>query len=182
MVAVLIVTNWEFLLVDTLGKDVELNGRLPIWTLIINKGMEQPLLGYGYAGFWTSSESVYVLNNSWAGTEDLTGTRFHAHNGFIDLFIQLGFIGLILFAFNLTIVFKKVIDILNTPKVGDFFWMFIFLVVILFFNITEAITILSTGTLWSLYVAVNLSAIVQLNRIRREYALKLTLNQAEGIS
>jgi exopolysaccharide production protein ExoQ len=182
MVAVLIVTNWEFLLVDTLGKDVELNGRLPIWTLIINKGMEHPWLGYGYAGFWTSSESVYVLNNSWAGTEDLTGTRFHAHNGFIDLFIQLGFIGLTLFFFNLTIVFQKLIAILNTAKVGEYFWMFIFLVIILFFNITEAITILSTGTLWALYVVVNLSAIVQLNRIRKEHSLKLNLNQAEGIS
>ncbi|MBD1805109.1 O-antigen ligase family protein [Microcoleus sp. FACHB-SPT15] len=182
MIAVLIVTNWEFLLVDTLGKDVELNGRLPIWTLIINKGMEQPWLGYGYAGFWTSSESVYVLNNSWAGTEDLTGTRFHAHNGFIDLFIQLGFIGLTLFGFNLTIVFQKVMAILNTNKAGEYFWMFIFLAILLFFNITEVITILSTGTMWSLYVLVNLSAIVQLNRLRREHDLKLALNQTEGIS
>jgi O-antigen ligase len=168
-VAVFIVSNLEFIIVDTLGKDLEFNGRVPIWILILDKAFERPWLGYGFAGFWTSPESLYVLNNSWAGTQASIeeGVRFHAHNGFIDLFIQLGLLGLSLFIFNFIKVFLKVISVLNYTKAVEFFWMLQFLVLMLVFNLSEAITILSTGTLWTLYVSIALSTAVQQNRIRK---------------
>lgn len=172
-VAIFIVSNLEFILVDTLGKDLEFNGRVPIWILILDKAFERPWLGYGFAGFWTSPESLYVLNNTWAGTQASIeeGVRFHAHNGFIDLFIQLGLLGLSLFIFNFIKVFLKVISVLNYTKAVEFFWMLQFLVLMLVFNLSEVITILSTGTLWTLYVSIALSTSVQQNRIRKSQYL-----------
>jgi O-antigen ligase len=176
--AILILSNLEFLLVDTLGKDLNLNGRVPIWNLILEKGLERPWLGYGYAGFWTSPESLFVLNNSWAGTEDLTGTRFHAHNGFVDLFIQLGLLGLSVFVFHFLKVFGRVVYVLTSTQAIEYFWMIEFLTLMILFNMTETITILSTGTLWTLYVSIALSSAVQQNRLRRNQDLQANLNKS----
>lgn len=176
--AILILSNLEFILVDTLGKDLDFNGRVPIWNLIIEKGLERPWLGYGYAAFWTSPESLFVMNNSWAGTEDLTGTRFHAHNGFVDLFIQLGFLGLSVFVFNFIKVFVRVVYILTSTKAIEYFWMVEFLTLMILFNLTEAITILSTGTLWSLYVSIALSSAIQQNRLRRNHDLQANMSKS----
>ena len=63
IVSFLVTVNFEYIVVDFLGKDIELNGRLPLWTLAIEKGLEQPWLGYGYRGFWSSDVSDSVLYN-----------------------------------------------------------------------------------------------------------------------
>lgn len=161
----LIVGNLQFIVVDTLGKNLEFNGRLPVWKLIIDKALERPWLGYGYAGFWTSDEALYVLNNSWAGGENLPGNRFHAHNGFIDLFIQLGVLGLVMFIIHFLTVYIRVCKIFYATKTLESFWMFQFITLIFLFNLSEAITILSTGTLWTIYVSVSILSAVQYNKI-----------------
>lgn len=40
--------NLEFIVVDLLGKDLELTGRIPLWNYLIERGLEKPWLGYGY--------------------------------------------------------------------------------------------------------------------------------------
>jgi len=176
IVAILIVGNLEFIVVDTLGKNLEFNGRLPIWTLIIDKALEQPWLGYGYAGFWTSPEALYVLNNSWAGTENLTGTRFHSHNGFLDVFLQLGVLGLLLFLVHLLTVFIRVWNLFYSTRTVEAFWMLQFITIIFLFNLADAVTILTTGTLWTLYVSVSICSAVEQNRIQKNHQLTANLS------
>ena len=96
LVSFIISANLEFIVVDLMGKNLEFNGRLPIWTLAIQKGLEQPFLGYGYAGFWSSEEATRILSSIWGGVDAI-----HAHSGFVDLFLQLGFVGILLMLLNL---------------------------------------------------------------------------------
>jgi exopolysaccharide production protein ExoQ len=168
---ILAMNNLEFIVVDTLGKDLEFNGRLPLWTLIMNKVFERPWLGYGFAGFWPSDEALFVLNNTWAGGRQ-EGLRFNAHSGYIDLLLQVGFIGFFLYVLGFILVFLRVLHLLFlNPKLENF-WMLQPLVAILLFNLSDTISILSVGTLWSLYVSISLSTALQETRIKKKFQIK----------
>jgi len=165
--AIVILMNLETIVVDLLGKDLEFNGRTPIWNLAIEMGLEQPWLGYGYAAFWDSDAGKYIIDNTWAFQAD-TSRGFHSHNGFLQLFLELGFIGLLLFIINFLLVFKRVFFLFVSTKKNVFFWMFEFLVIKIVFNMSEQITILSPSNIyWIIYVSIALSSIVEYNKIRQ---------------
>jgi len=72
-----------------LGKDVTLTGRVPLWLALIPFLQERPWTGYGLGGFWLGWEgpSAYVWSQvGWDPS--------HGHNGYLDLWLDLGLIGL----------------------------------------------------------------------------------------
>lgn len=160
------VGNYEFLIVDVLSKPLDLSGRLPIWEMTIERGMERPWLGYGYSAFWTSDASDTILSTTWAGLN--REHRFHAHNGFIDLFVQLGLIGLFLFLAQFSMLCLRVAKWLTFTRSIASFFVVLFIISMFVFNTTETITILSHNNIfWVLYVAVSLMSVMQLDRYRR---------------
>jgi O-antigen ligase len=72
-----------------LGRDLTLTGRTDIWALLLQSAHKHPLLGYGYQAFWTGmdgeSGQVYMTLH-WIFTS--------AHNGFLEILLQVGMIGL----------------------------------------------------------------------------------------
>jgi O-antigen ligase len=68
--------NLETIVVQGLGKDMTFNGRIEVWNLTIQRGLERPWLGYGYVGFWPSDYSLIVLNNTWGSIAKDVGVRF----------------------------------------------------------------------------------------------------------
>lgn len=173
--AILILSNLEFILVDSLGKDLEFNGRVPVWTLAIEKGLERPWLGYGYAGFWTSDESSLIINSTWAGTEQGKG-RFHAHNGLIDLFLELGLVGLLLFMLSFLTVLIRLVALMHSTKAIEFFWMLQSLLLMFLFNFIETKTIVSTHSLWTFYVATAFSVAVECKRIKNNCSISTSIS------
>ena len=51
------------LVLDLLGKDPNMSGRLPLWAAAMASGLKHPLLGYGYSAFWTGmrGESLNIF-------------------------------------------------------------------------------------------------------------------------
>ncbi|NJR32180.1 MAG: O-antigen ligase family protein [Chamaesiphon sp. CSU_1_12] len=93
-------TVFFWLNIDTIfaanGRDLTLTGRTEFWPQIINTlHNHNPFLGYGFRGFW----------QDWRGAENparsiINANGFvppNAHNGFIDLAVQIGYIGLFAF-------------------------------------------------------------------------------------
>jgi O-antigen ligase len=182
---VLVLGNLEFIVVDTLGKNMEFNGRVPIWTLILDKVYERPWLGYGTAGFWTSEHALYVINNSWASTtgEDVGigagQVRFNSHNGYIDLLLQYGFLGVSLLLFNWLTVLFRLVSLLNSKEGLESFWMLQYLIALFLFNLSENIGFLGTSSMWSLYVSIAVSTALQQERVRKKrYILSETTEQS----
>ncbi len=175
---VLILSNLEFIVVDTLGKNMELNGRLPIWTLIFDKILERPWFGYGMSGFWTSDEALYVLYNSWADLSLESGVRFNAHSGYLELCLALGFLGFLLYTLHFLTLFIRTVNLWITTKSMEIFWILQTLVVLFFLNFADSISILGTGTMWSLYVSMAISTAVQQSRIRKDLQLSRVLSSA----
>ena len=74
-------------------KDTTLTGRTEIWSIVLDHIAYHPLLGTGYAAYWTAGPV--------AGTESYAfmwrmGTFYpgSAHNGYLDIANDLGWIGL----------------------------------------------------------------------------------------
>lgn len=80
------------------GKDPTFTGRTLIWQILIDKVNDKnPLLGYGYNGFWQvwrgSDSPSYNLKPDPLG--DYVAP--HAHNGFVEVFVQIGYLGLAIY-------------------------------------------------------------------------------------
>jgi exopolysaccharide production protein ExoQ len=165
-------TNYEAIVVDILHKPPNFNGRFEIWELAMKLGLEKPLLGYGYSGFWTSDVGLSVIKSTWASSAvSSTNSRFHSHNGFIDLFLQLGFIGLSLFIFNFLAVIKRLINIIHSTKSIESFWMLEFIVISFILQGTETLTLFSSHAISIIYISIAFSTILWQKRIKYD-ALK----------
>jgi O-antigen ligase len=90
-VAILFLGNAEILL-GAFGRDLTLTGRTELWAAVLEKIWQRPWLGYGYFGFWRGLEG--------ASTDVLECSPMeapHSHNGLLDLWLDLGLLGLSVF-------------------------------------------------------------------------------------
>lgn len=76
---------------SALGRSSDLTGREDIWNTVLAKAAEHPVVGWGYSTPWIPWEPAF---QEWIIDHDLT--VFHAHNMWIDVFFQLGAIGLVI--------------------------------------------------------------------------------------
>jgi O-antigen ligase len=79
-------------LAEMMGKDADISGRTLVWSFVERMILARPLLGYGFAAFWVGDNSPGAV--FWSNTH--LGVP-HAHNGYLQLMLDLGAIGLILF-------------------------------------------------------------------------------------
>jgi len=190
IVSLIVTVNVETIVVKGFKKNLEFNGRTPIWTLAIEKGLERPVVGYGYHGFWSSDAASYVVSRTWLGTPDEnlgnvvdSGPQKEAgisHNGFLDWFLQLGFLGLIMFILNLCMVLSRAFTLLFATRKLEYFWMVVFIGLKLVANISDSSTIAEPNNIfWISYVTVALSSSLELSRLRKQQQqLKYSSNLA----
>lgn len=108
---------------DGLGRDATLTGRTEIWADLLPAMMRQPITGHGFGGFW--SDATKAAHNIG-----------EAHSGYLDLLLELGFIGLFLFSMFLLSCFRKA----QRTLVLDYDWGSLwigFLLMAVIHNITE---------------------------------------------
>ncbi len=74
-----------------LGREPDLTDRTPVWELVLGMATH-PLIGAGYESFWSGQR----LTEIWTRIGDPSGGIIQAHNGYIDLYLNLGVIGLAL--------------------------------------------------------------------------------------
>jgi exopolysaccharide production protein ExoQ len=161
---ILLFSNLEFIVVDTLGKNLEFNGRVPIWTLMFDKIWEHPVLGYGYVGFWSSENGLYVVDNSWASSD--RDVRFNAHNGYIDLLLQLGFAGLFMHLLHVFTILKRVIHLFILDRSIEYLWMLLYLVFFVLVNFSDSFGAVSSSGLWTMSIAIAFSSSLQVAKVK----------------
>lgn len=77
-------------------------GRLPLWRELWERQQVNPLLGYGFGGFWL--ETLGPSKQTWL---KLRWKPRMAHNGYLDLMLELGFVGLMLFITGFSLTFYR---------------------------------------------------------------------------
>jgi exopolysaccharide production protein ExoQ len=131
-----------------LGRDLTLTGRTDIWQLVWSAIEQRPLLGYGYSGFWTASTGP-VLDICF-----ITGWQVpNAHNGFLDLLLAFGAIGLFLYG---VLFLRTMVRMLRAVRQGDAWsalWSICVLSLFLIYGFVES-NIMEQNTMsWVLFVA-----------------------------
>lgn len=144
-----------------LNKDLTLTGRTNIWALVWEMIQQKPWLGYGYFGFWNGldSDAAYVWRAFLWETPN-------AHNGFLDLWIQLGFVGVALFLTGIYLHLMRSLLQLRCTTEPETLWPVLLMVYMLFSNLPESSFLLPHDVFWVLYVSTTLQS-VQLSRFSR---------------
>lgn len=150
-VATLVLGNTEVVF-DALGRDITLTGRTEIWSAVVHMIREHPWLGYGYGGFWLGWDgpSAYILLTIYF--DPLT-----AHNGFLDLWLYLGLLGVMVFTLGFMLAFLRAIAWARAIRSVIGLWPLVYLTLVLLQNLTESVILTQNDIFWVLYVAVVLS-------------------------
>jgi O-antigen ligase len=98
-----------YAVVEKLMSDPSFTGRNDIWEFTLDHIARHPLVGYGYQAFWGTAELV----NAWTWTESWGYRASDAHNGYLNIAVMTGLVGL---ALALGWVFlQPFIDHVRTP-------------------------------------------------------------------
>ncbi|MGO9483122.1 MAG: O-antigen ligase family protein [Rhodomicrobium sp.] len=107
-------------LLDSLGKDATLTGRLYLWERARVFIGEAPLLGTGYAAFWQIGNPP--AEELWEASSEEAGAGFNFHNLYLNTGVELGYVGLItLILVLLAISARLLISIIQKPSPPVYF-------------------------------------------------------------
>ena len=136
-------------LTELVGKDPTLTGRVPLWVLSVVMALRRPWLGYGFNAFWLPDE--FYTRRIWHLIHWMPP---HAHNGFLELWLELGLIGagsfLLLFVYYLA----KAVVYLRRGSDSTAAWPLTFLIFLFFASLTESEFLGSNSVAFMLFVAV----------------------------
>jgi exopolysaccharide production protein ExoQ len=123
-----------------LGRDPTLTGRTEIWNMVLAL-RTNPFLGVGYQAFWLGDRLAAIVSRA--------GFLNEAHNGYLETYLNLGFVGLALLSFVMIFSYRTIRRRLTLfPHFAPLslaFW-----VIMLIYNVTEAA--FGAGLLWSVFL------------------------------
>ena len=149
-VATVVVSGWDSLLVS-LGKDPTLSGRTDIWEVVIEDIWKRPWFGYGYQGFWQEKGDAELV---W---RVIRYKVFHAHNGFLNIAVELGLVGVFFFAVSVIFTYIRAIKWARLGKTSEYLWPISYITFLLMYNYTETTNIAQHSIFWVLFVTATLS-------------------------
>jgi O-antigen ligase len=128
------------------GKNSTLTGRTAIWDGAVEAMTKHPVLGYGYSAFWLGlrGESAnIVLATKWMVPA--------AHDGFLDLWLQLGAVGVVLFSISLWQGCSAAVWCLRHVGWEAAEWGGGIMLMTILYNLDETSLMISRELLWVLY-------------------------------
>jgi len=133
-------------LLEAFGKDATLTGRTGLWEALSRRIEIRPWEGYGYGAFWTdpNGPAFYVRR-------DVEWRAPTAHNGWLEVLIQLGWMGLALFAAHFALSAAAASRRLVSG--GEGMWAVLSTALFALFSLSESTIMQQNNINWVLYVA-----------------------------
>lgn len=133
IVAVLAVAEFSFGISDYviagLGRDTTLTGRTELWHILWNFDVN-PIIGTGFESFWLGERFKKIGEMYWWQANE-------AHNGYLEMYLNLGGVGVLLVVGWIFGTFWKIkTELLRNPELGKL--RLGFLIAIVIYNWTEA--------------------------------------------
>jgi O-antigen ligase len=126
------------------GKDATLTGRVPIWIVVVNHIIpNSPIFGYGFNTYFI------VTNPDYLRLVDIIGWPApHAHNGYLNLAIELGIPGALLGTFILLRLIVGSLWLVNDERAPWVLHVLVFSVTFAVLNLVES-SILRISDNWA---------------------------------
>lgn len=136
---------------DLLGKSPDASGRFSIWQTVFGLIAERWQLGWGWISHWIPGVEPYE------GLIEIDGVpHFHAHNAFLDVWLQLGVIGLAVFAWLLISTFVRVWRVAVVHTNPLYLWPLFAFMVIATQSLAESRILIENG--WVMLVLIALKS------------------------
>ncbi len=157
-----------------LGRDATLTGRTAIWHQVWLSILQRPVLGYGFSAFWRGAQGA-----SWSVVVALRFVLFHAHNGFLEIWLELGAAGLLLFAAGFARAAWLLAPELRAGRFREAAWPAAVLFLVALYDVDENTILSFNGLFWVLYTAVLVQ--VELLAAERRTVRRLLLQPAARV-
>jgi O-antigen ligase len=160
------------LVLSATGRDLTLTDRTLLWTDTLNNAAKSPVVGVGFGAYWVGriGYAMYPLPN-WS-RKTPTWRPDEGHNGFIDVYVDLGVIGVVLMLLVVGSAFVGALDDLeNEFELGRL--RLIFLLSIVINNVAESSFLKGTHSLWFVFLLVAINVPRATQRLRSERAARL---------
>jgi exopolysaccharide production protein ExoQ len=137
-------------LVQALGRDVSLTGRSDIWPVAIEAIANHPFLGYGYSIFWLPNGPYvdYIAATNWDFWRPA-----HAHNGFLELSLDVGLVGTALFVLILLYAIWRAMRYAVTAPQMSSAWPLAAIASFIVANTTDVSIAAYNSPYWVIFVA-----------------------------
>jgi exopolysaccharide production protein ExoQ len=114
---------------EGLGRDSSLSGRTDLWTMLL-RFARSPWFGTGFESFWLGKRANYFWEAIWWHPNQ-------AHNGYLETYINLGWVGVALLALTIGYGYQVAVRACDRdPEIGSI--RLAYLVVAIIYNLTEA--------------------------------------------
>ena len=126
---------------EAMGRNLTFTGRTDIWNHITLTTVN-PIIGAGYWNFW-GGPGGYSVNQA------MHSVIPNAHNGYVDLFLDGGIVGLIMLVLMLSSCSRRMMSYLRPGSDANHYQRtrFAFLIVAIIYNISES-TFARMGPIW----------------------------------
>ncbi|HEX4039273.1 MAG TPA: O-antigen ligase family protein [Acidobacteriaceae bacterium] len=142
-----------------LGRDATLSGRTAIWRQVIHFIGLRPWFGYGYDAFWRGMQGPSLQVSA-----AVHFVVLHAHNGFLEIALELGSAGLVLFFLSWISAWRQLGSAWRRGELQRLAWPAAVLLLIVLYDLDENTLLIHNGLFWALYG----SAAVTAARIARD--------------
>ena len=149
VVIVLICVNLNFIF-GLLGRNTSLTGRIPLWSYLFqNVISKRPVLGYGYGAIWNlHGFRVQLALNIHESVQLVIGD-----NGFIDIWLHLGIIGVFLMAGLIVMGFVRGVKYFLQERTIESTLPVVLLVFVVMTNITLSLILETETFVWAVVIA-----------------------------
>ena len=127
------------IIISMLGRKPDLTTRVPMWEDLLSM-VRNPLIGFGYESFWLGTRRT-IIYERW-------GVSGQAHNGYLDMYLNLGLMGLFFVLGWIVSGLKKVQRNLDVDYPAAMLRL-CFIIVVALYNYTEAV-FFGVSSMWML--------------------------------
>jgi len=155
------------MVLNATGRDITFSGRDALWTDLLTNAARNPLLGVGIGAFWVGPVGYadYPLPN-WS-TKTPEWRPNEGHNGYIDVYVELGVLGGVLLVLAIGSAFASALNDLQYEfELGSI--RLVLLLSIVINNLTESSFLRGTHSLWFVFLLVAVSVPKTSRRIQSE--------------
>jgi O-antigen ligase len=134
--------------IGAVGRDATLTGRTDLWRDLWPIAMDHMMFGVGYGSFWIGNTHGLWDVHFWHPTQ--------GHNGYLDVFLELGIVGIVLLAGTIVASLRGTVTLMRTRfELGALH--LVWLVIIVIHNITESSYLRGSVDMWFMFLVASLT-------------------------
>jgi exopolysaccharide production protein ExoQ len=141
------------LFTEMLGRSSDLTGRTDLWKSVGEMILAHPLLGFGISGFWGGASTESYAVESYIGWSPT-----YSHNGYLEILLSLGMVGMGLFLIFLWTGLHRALRLAEHKISKQDLWPLAFFVFFIIHNLAECSIVWQNCLEWSLCIATVIGA------------------------